>query len=593
MANTSLASLDLLSLDFEGVKSSLKGYLKNQSQFKDYDFDGAAINVLLDIMAYNTTKNIFFYNMDISESFLDSAQLRDSVLSRAKDLNYTPRSARSAKARVRVNFKATGESQPYVLPKGSSFSTIVKNENFFFTIPDSITIASANTSFTFDTDIYEGIYLKDSYVMPADIENKRFRITNRNVDTRSITVVVFEDNSLIGQKYTKATTLLGLDERSKVYFLQASENGYYEILFGDNNIGRRPKSNAIIVIDYRVSTGPKSNGARSFLQNFDPTGDVSELLASVEVIALTGANEGDVAESIESVKYYAPRHFQVQERAVVPSDYEVILKTEFPEVNAVSAFGGENADPPQYGKVFIAVDLSDIDGFPVSKQEEYAAFIRKRTMLEPIFIEPNFTFFRIESRVRYNMNITTVSPINISSLVYDTIIKYNRDNLNDFACEFRKSPFTSAIDDTDASIMSNVTRIIPYKKVNPIVQEFNNIVLSFGFAFEQNLDIDERAVVSTVFQSTNNIRSRVKDDGNGKLWITTNDFGKESYITEIGTVNYDTGQLRLNQFYCDGYEGSSIKFYVIPKDDDVIIPKDTISYVEPDEIHIQVEQLKR
>lgn len=592
MANSAIASLDLLSLDFEGVKRSLKSYMKNQTAFKDYDFDGAALNVLLDIMAYNTSKNIFFYNMDISESFLDSAQLRDSVLSRAKDLNYTPRSSKSARARVRVNFKATGESQPYVLPKGSGFSSIIKNENFFFAIPDAITIASANNSFTFDTDIYEGIYLKDSYAFPSDIDNIRFRISNRNVDTSSITVVVFEDSSLIGHQYTRAMTLLGLDETSKVYFLQASENGYYEIIFGDNNIGRRPKTNSLVVIDYRISTGSKSNGARSFLQNFDPTGEVSELTDNVEVITLENAKDGDYPETIESVKYYAPRHFQVQERAIVPSDYEVVLKTEFPEINAVSAYGGEDAKPPQYGKIFIAVDLKGIEGFPISKQEEYTRFIRKRTMLEPVFIEPSFLYFRVESKVRYNQNVTTVSPIIISSLVYDTITQYNLDNLNDFGVELRKSPFTTAIDETDISILSNLTTISCYKKFNPVIQEFNDVLLNFGFAFNQNLDIDERTVQSTVFQ-TNGIRAKIKDDGLGKLWIVTNEFGREKNVTELGTVDYSKGELKLNHFYVDSYEGPAIKLYVRPLDEDIISPKDTIASIESDEIIITVEALKR
>jgi hypothetical protein len=598
VANSSISSLDLISLDFDGLKTDLKRFMKSQSQFKDYDFESSAMSVLLDVLVYNTTKNIFFYNMDISESFLDSAQMRDSVLSRAKDLNYTPRSARSAKARVAVSFKATGESQPYVISKGSGFGTVIKNESFFFTIPETLTVASANTSFSFETDIYEGVYIKDTYIFPSNVDNKRFRINNKNVDTNSLSVVAFEDNTLVGQKYTRATTLLGLNELSKVYFLQASENGYYEILFGDNNIGRQPKAGSTIVLDYRVSTGSKANGAKSFTQNFDPTGEVSELIDNVVVETLSNGINGSEPESIDSIKYYAPRHFQVQERAIVPSDYEVILKEEFPEINAVSAYGGEDANPPQYGKVFIAVDLKDVEGFPQSKVEEYTDFIKKRTMLDPIFIEPVFTYFRIDSTVRYNINVTTLSPKNLGTLVSNVITAYNDAYLDDFAVEFRRSPFTTAIDDSDQSMISNVTRVSLYKKFNPELQVFTDAILDFGVKLEnlQQIDIDDDNdlhTLSSTYFTFKGMRAIIKDDGAGGLWITHSDSGIDKKIAKVGSVDYDSGVVNIESFYCDSYEGSTIKLYVIPADDDIIIPRDTIASIEPDEIHLTVETLKR
>ena len=589
MANSSLASSDLISLDFDGLKEDLKRFMRSQTQFKDYDFDSAAMSVLLDVLVYN---------MDIAESFLDSAQMRDSVLSRAKDLNYTSRSNRSSKARVAVSFQATGESQPYVIPKGSGFGSVIKNENFFFTIPETLTVASANSSFSFETDIYEGIYLKDTYIFPANVENKRFRISNRNIDTNSLSVVVFEDNTLVGQKYNRATTLLGLNELSKVYFLQASENGFFEILFGDNNIGKQPKAGATVVLDYRVSSGSKPNGAKSFSPNFDPTGAVSELTDNILVNTLSSAINGAEAESIESIKYYAPRHFQVQERAIVPSDYEIILKEEFPEINAVSAYGGEDATPPQFGKVFIAVDLKDVEGFPLSKQQEYYDFIKKRTMLDPIFIQPDFTYFRVDSTIRYNINITTLSPKNLGTIVNNTITKYNNDNLNDFAVEFRRSPFTTAIDDSDISMISNVTRVSLYKKFNPDLLTFTNIILKYGVKLEnlQQLDIDDDDdihTISSTFFTYKGLRVIAKDDGAGGLWIYHSESGLDKKVAQIGMVDYNNGILNIQNFYCDSYDGSTIKFYAIPADDDIVIPKDTIASIEPDEIHLSIEALKR
>ena len=194
--------------------------------------------------------------MVLSEAFLDSAQLRNSVLSHAKELNYLPNSVRSSKATVQVSFEVENENLgPYTIQKGSPFTALVKNEAYTFTLPETITVSSSNTTFTFQSDIYEGIYVKDTYTFLDNVENQRFKITNRNVDTNSITVVVYEDNAEIGDVYTKTTTLLGLDETSKVFFIQPVGNGYFEILFGDNLFGRQPKINSTIVIDYRISAG--------------------------------------------------------------------------------------------------------------------------------------------------------------------------------------------------------------------------------------------------------------------------------------------------------------------------------------------------
>ena len=241
-ANT---SQDLVSLDFLQYKNSLKQYLQNNAYFKDYDFDGSNINVLLDLLSYNTFQNAFYLNMVMSESFLDSAQLKSSIVSHAKELNYLPKSITSAQATVNVVFQATGESQPYTIPKGSQFSALVKSNAYTFTTPEPILVTSANTTFSFQTDIYEGYYISDAYVFQQTDSTQRFKITNQAVDTQSIEVRVYEDGSQYGDIYKATDTLLGLDEYSKVFFLQATDNGYYEILFGDNIFGYKPKAGEI------------------------------------------------------------------------------------------------------------------------------------------------------------------------------------------------------------------------------------------------------------------------------------------------------------------------------------------------------------
>lgn len=604
MANN-ISSANLIDLDFDTLKQSLKDFMKSQSVFKDYDFEGSNLSVLLDVLAYNTFKNAFFYNMNVSEAFIDSAQLRDSILSIAKALNYTPRSARSSKARVSVSFTATGENQPYIIPKGSSFATLVKNESFMFSIPESIICTSSNNTFSFETDIYEGPYLSESYVFDSSADNKRYRINNKNVDTESLTVSVFEDGSVVASKYKKATTLLDLDETSKVFFLQASENGYYEVLFGDNNIGRSPKHNSIVVLDYRVSAYERPNGATSFVSNFDPTGDETELTSVVSVTTVSSAQNGAAPEDNESVRYYAPRHFQIQERTIVPTDYEIALLTQFPEINAVSCIGGEDRNPPQFGKIFIAIDLKESDGLPDSKLQSYYNFVRSRSPLKPVFIEPEFTYYRINSKIRYNSNITTLSTTSIETVVTNSIMNWNSDNLNDFGVIFRGSKFSDYIDSLDVSFLSNKTNVYLYKKISPTLGELQKHKLDFGIAIENNFDLlnselssstrrlgsTPKSVESSLFRY-NGTTVKLEDDGAGSIRMVKFVDYYHDKLLDVGTVDYDTGMVMLDSLRVDFYEESYFKIYVKPADPDIVIPKDTLSFIESDEIHLEIEPLK-
>mgnify|MGYP001260896128 CR=1 FL=1 len=590
MANN--LSLNLIDLDFDTLKNNLKNYLKQQDQFKDYDFDGASINVLLDVLTYNTQKNAFFYNMAISEAFLDSAQLRDSILSKAKELNYLPRSARSARATLTVNFTATSDNQPYIIPKGSSFATLIKDTSYVFSVAESIECTSSNTSFQFTADVYEGVYVKDSYIFKSTLEPQRFRLTNRNVDTSSLTVTVYEDGSTDGIPYIFTNTLLDVGSTSKVFFLQASENGYYEILFGDNIIGKKPGINSLIVLDYRVTVGSKANGAKVFVPNFDPTSPYGELLETLDITVDSISSDGTEEESIDSIKYYAPRHFPIQQRTVIPSDYEISLKEAFPEINAVSAIGGEDMIPPEFGKIFIAVDISDVDGFPDSKKTEYYNFIKRRSAMKPVFIDPKFTYFQINSLVRYNTNITSSSKLTIETIVSNAISNYNEEMLDDFNVLLRTSKLSEAINDSDMSIVSNTTRVLIYKKLEPVIGEQFSTVIYFDVPFDvynEYLDNKEKPVYSTTF-TYRGVQCHIEDDSLGNIWVVRNSDANK--INIIGEVNYDSGTIEINNLLVDTYEGSSIKIYCDPRDKDIQIRKDTIGTIEPDGIDLEIEAIR-
>lgn len=598
-------SLNLVDLDFNSLKQDLINYLKSNPIFKDYDFVGSNLNQLIEVLAINSQKNAFLTNMLFSEAFLDSAQLTSSVFSHSKDLNYIPRSARSAKAKVQVDFYATSENQPYIIQKGESLSALVKNSQYVFTIPKTIIVSSSNNQFSFTTDIYEGVYVKDTYVYTTNEDNQypSFKITNKAADTSSLTVAVFEDGSSTGTSYSLATSLLDITNTSQVYFLQVDSKGYYEVLFGDGIIGYKPKENATIILDYRITNDITPNGASSFVLNFDPTGMYNELLEGFQenpkVTTLNIASGGAKQESIESVRYYAPRYFQTQERAVVPSDFETLLKTQFPEIDAVNAYGGEDATPPQYGKVIVALSLSGFSIVPDSKKEEYYQFLRRRTMMaKPIFIDPEYTYLSIESIIRYNINITSNTSERIQTIVTGVIMDYNNNYLSDFNVVLRYSKLISLIDDSDPSIISNITNISCFKKILPELNTSANYVIQFDFALDE---YDTRSYphyehYSSVF-STNfyyqGLYVLLEDDGNSNINIVQYLNSKYVRVETIGIVDYSSGKIILNNLQIDSYDGSDFRIYVRPKDKDIMAQKNTILEIDPASIKLQIQQIQQ
>lgn len=592
-------SINLIDLDHQGLVNSFKSYLKNQEEFKDYDFNSSSLNVLLDILGMNTFKNMFYLNMAFSERFLDSAQLRSSLFSRAKELNYLPRSKRSAIAKIKVTFSATGDSQPYVIKKGSQFSTLIKSKSYTFTIPQTLTISSVNNDFSFETDIYEGIFLKESFIFKEENNLSRFKISNENIDTRSLNVTVFEDGSEVGDIYNLSNSLLGLNKNSKVFFLQTSETGKYEIYFGDNVVGYQPKNNSLIILDYRITEGVDGNGAKTFSVDFDPTSK-NELLSTPELEVIEASKNGEEEETNESIKYYAPRQFQTQERAVVVTDYEILLKNQFPEINSITVFGGENLNPPQFSKVFVSVDIKEIDGLPDSKKQEYFNFLRKRSMFPtiPEFIEPEQIFISLNCLIKYNLNITENNNNRIKNIVESIIDTYNKEKLNDFNVTFRTSELIKLITTEESSIIS--INLIPeiYKKINPELNKNQNFTINFDFSLLNNLakqnDVypisDKTAVKSSEF-IFNGSTATIEDDSDGRLRIISTENNLKRKIVDIGSVNYDTGVVKIENLNVSSYFGNGIKILVSPDDIDVVCKNNNIMSILPEDVRTQIIQI--
>lgn len=595
MANS---SINLTSLDFETLKGQLKTYLKAQKQFVDYDFEGSNMSVLLDILTYNSYTNAFYLNMIGNEMFLDTAQLRDSVVSHAKDLNYIPRSYRSASARVDITITPSpGEAcTAVVIPKGASFTTRLGSNNFTFTTDQNISVISSNNYFkASNVQIFEGSYIFDRYVMNYASTVQKFIVSNESIDTNSLTLSVIEDTSTV-LPYKKVENLFDLDYTSKVFFLQAAPNNKYEIVFGDGVSGRKPKDGAIIVAEYRLSSGEFPNGANTFRSDGEINGYSNVVITTVEK-----ASGGSPSETLNSIRFNAPRKFTTQERAVTEEDYETLLKANFPEINVVSAYGGDQANPPQYGKVFIAVDLKNADALPDSKRIIYRDFIKRRSPLsiDPIFIEPQYMYVSVNSIVRYNINLTPLAPSDIRTLVISSIANFNDTYLNNFKKVLRYSQLTTAIDFAHPSIVGNDTDILAILKINPTVNTTQNFDINFNMPLyggiseltQPHAASEDHVITSSPFVYENQT-SYLEDDGVGNINIVTSSGTIHSFLKKTGTVNYDTGAVQITNFKISEFTGNAIKIYARPRTKDIFSQQNVILSIIPEDITLTVPAIR-
>ena len=596
---SSNSSIILTQLDFNEFKNSLKAYLQEQDEFKDYDFDGSNLSVLLDVLAYNTYQNAFYLNMVSNEMFLDSAKLRDSVISHAKELNYLPRSFTSATAQIQLSVTPSDPNKnSLVIPRGTSFITRVDDFSYSFNTNENLVITNkVNGTFISDAiTVYEGNYLSDTYVINYN-NPLIFKINNKNVDVSSVSVTVLEDNGSVIQQYARATSLFSNDENSKVFFLQPGTGDNYEVVFGDGVVGRKPKNNAIVIIEYRVSNGELPNGASKFIN----AGRIDNE-ANVSITTVSTATNGAVAEDLNSIKFNAPRAFTTQERAITAEDYQNLLKANFPEINTVTAYGGEDATPPQYGRIFVSVDLTEVDGLPKIKEDEYKRFLRSRSSvaMDPIFITPDYTYLKVDSIVKYNINLTGKNPEDLRAFVIDSILNYASTNLNSFSRTFRYSKLIQAIDATDNSIISNETDINLVKYLTPDLNVPLNLTIDFKSPLTQEVPllgdehpiIDIHGVTSTPFTYTGIQNCVLEDNGDGVMRIVTPSGANHKKIIDIGTVDYDTGVVRLNNFNIQNYVGTSLKIYGEPRFRDITAIQNVIlNIIEPD-VNITIEQIR-
>jgi hypothetical protein len=605
MANNSIS---LVNLDFDTLKSNLKTYLKDQSQFADYDFDGSNMSVLLDILTYNTHLNAFYMNMAVSEMFLDSAQLRNSVISKSKELNYVPRSAKSSKASVNISFPQSNLSI-FQIPFGSRFTGKSGNGTFTFTTDQSYILYPSGGRFTSNIDIYDGTYTTDVFVVDASVEAQRFIMSNDNIDTDSLTVIVSQDSGQTNTLYTAATNLYGLTPTSNVYFVQATEDTKYELVFGDGIFGNYPLNGSVIYSNYRISSGGASDGSTNFTldDNLGPINGIGSITSTIGVVS--AASGGFTAEDIESIRFNAPRHYQTQDRAVTTNDFKNLVLMNYRDVKAVNVYGGETiANKVDYGKVYIAgVTYSGAPLSDYEKQDIQVFLSEKCTMgILPKMIDPDYLYLLVTSSVKYDPNSTVNSPSDIKNIVTSAISNYNLNNLTKFDIEFKLSRLEAAINDSDKSISSNETNITLRKDVNPQLNtdtyidiNFRNEIIAGSFSSTVFLS-DGKKYQYTDFNPLNNTIVVTQVSG-GR--ITVKNSSKNVYLKDVsnpgyeiysiaGVIDYQFGIISLNKISINGFvDSSSIQFYATPSKQDVKTKNNDLIQIDLKNLAIEVTSI--
>lgn len=598
MANN---SINLVGLDFESIKSNLKSYLqRSESPFKDVDFEGSNISNLVDVLAYNTYLNNYYLNVVASEMFLDSAQLRDSVVSHAKSLNYVPRSYRSTRATLNFNLTPDNGLQALIIPKGTSFTTKLNSNTYSFVTNENTSHVANNDTgiFSITLDVYEGSYFIDSYVFDSSIDNQRFLISNPTVDTNSITVDVIENSGANLYSYTLATSLLGLTDKSIKYFLQGAENNQYEIVFGDDVSGRKPKNGAVVVIQYRVCSGSLPNGARLF----DIDGPIQGQANVSAIVASSPAYGGAEDETLSSIKFNAVRYYQNQERAVTSADYETILLTNFPEIDAASAFGGEEADPPVYGKVFVAVDTNSGEGATEFQKATYKEFLKTRSSIsiDPVIIDPDYLFIDCNVNTEYNINVTSIKSSDIEAIIKSSISSFNTTYLGGFKKVVNYSALVGQLNNAHPSIYTIDLSISPWKRLLPTLNTDYSTTIDFGFALSNHLYISYddfiRANIQAVYSTSftyNGTTCTLQDDNNGNLGIyTTEGYEENTLLANVGTIDYLKGTLTISKFNISAFRNAFIKVYAVPVNKSIATTKNSLVDIRDSDITVTATAIR-
>jgi len=577
-------------LDFDQVRISIKDYLKSNSNFTDYDFEGSNLSVILDVLAYNTYISSYNANLLSNEVFIDSATLRENIVSLARNVGYTPRSRTSAKANVTFTVNVGQTSLLTLTLKAGIVATSSQrfgNSSFAFAIPADITVPIINGVATFSNiTIFEGNYVTEKFTVDTNIPNQKFILGNPNIDTSNLVIKVFptsQDTSF--SQYNFKSDLFNVTKDSKVYFIQEISDERYELLFGDGVFGKKLDNENVISASYLVNNGEEANGISSFSfagRIFDNNGT----LVTSDISALTAnssATGGQEIESVDSVRKFATRLYSAQNRAVTSADYETLVPSIYPDAESVSVFGGEELDPPNYGRVYVSIKPINGQFLSTSIKDNLIDELKKYRIagIVPTILDVKFVYVEFNSTVFYDPSLGS-NPSAIKSTVSDSIDQYsNSSELNKYGAKFKYSKFTKVIDDSSDAITSNITNISIRRDLSPVLSSFAEYEICFGNRFNVNPDgfnlktsgFKISGISDTVYFSD----SPNADLLTGIIFLLKVDETTQAGIVlkSVGTIDYFKGEIlidpiRITETSKTNSQGPIIEFSIKPFSNDVI-----------------------
>jgi len=541
-------------LDFEDIKAALKDYLRANSDFTDYDFEGSALSTLIDTLAYNTYYTAFNTNMVVNELFIDSATLRDNVVAIAKQLGYRPKSITSPTASI--SFTATYANPTtdteLILKRGTGFIANYDNTIYqYVTIEDTkAQIANDRAVFT-DVEIREGTVVVNNFTIDTSLSSQRFILDNQSIDANTIRVKVYPTGGTFNEPYLLAENILGIDGNSKIFFLEETEDDRYEMIFGDGVLGKALENGARVEVSYLTTSGPDSNGVKSFvfsgvLENttgFTP-------VTNVTIDSSVASSGGELPESVKSIKFNAPKTYGTQDRAVTSDDYAAIVRKIYPSVSDIITFGGEDQDPPEYGKVFIVLKPVDASYLTSLTKKQITDELKKYVVasVEPVIVDPSILYVELSSKIYYNGNVTDQTPSQIRDKVIGSVQTYTTNSDTEkFNGKFRYSKFVGVIDDADRTINSNLTEVTMRKDFYPQLNSTFYYEICFQNAFDE--ECDGPTLSSTGFRVTEYPTFDVYvEDRDGKIVLYRLDTvtGEKVVLNkDVGEIDYVRGELKM------------------------------------------------
>ena len=541
-------------LDFEDIKAQLKEYLRAQSDFTDYDFEGSALSTLIDTLAYNTYYTAFNTNMVVNELFIDSATLRDNVVAIAKQLGYKPKSATAPTAYVSftVSYNNPTTDTELNLRAGTGFVANYDETLYQYVVTDEAKAQVANDTAVFtNVPVREGTFLTNTFTVNTALKSQRFILDNRNIDTNTIRVKVYPTGGSLSEQYLRADNILDVDSTSKVFFIDEIEDERYEILMGDGVLGKKLDNGARIEVSYITTSGPSSNGVRSFVFSgvLENNNGVTPN-ADVVINSTIAAAGGEAIETTASIKYTAPKAYGTQDRAVTSQDYEAIVRRVYPATSDIIIFGGEDQDPPEYGKVFIALKPKDASYLTSLTKATIIEELEKYTVasVEPRIVDPSILFVELSSKIYYDRTKTDDTPAQIRDKVIASVQSYlDTSDTEKFNGKFRYSKAVGVIDDADRAINSNLTSVTMRKDFYPQLNSTFYYELCFQNTFET--DCDDPVLSSTGFRVTEYPNFDVYlEDKAGKIVLYRLDTvtGEKVVLdSEVGDIDYAKGELKM------------------------------------------------